>query len=574
MKIDGEMRLGTVMRHAPAREVMQREFPGLPTSPYVEMLRMLTLGSLAGWLLDDSFELDRLAEALASVPEPATYDLPPFEPDDAADTMIDGGTSSMTAPSSAPRWGVYEVQLSGPSAGNPYVDVRLSAEFVHADSRVTVHGFHDGGDSYRIRFMPEHEGEWTFSVSSNAHALNGATGSFMCTAAVAGSHGPVRVVEGFHFAHADGTRFHPFGTTVYGLCHQSEALEQLTLATLERSPFNKVRMCAFPKWYPFNTFEPLRHAFEQRPDGTFDLVRFVPEFFSHLERRILDLAALGIEVDLILFHPYDKWGYSDMPAVIDDHYLRYMVARLGAFANVWWSLANEFDFMYDKRDDGWRRFGDIINTRDPHGHLIGVHNGSRIWDHSLEWVSHASLQGTEPWRTTENVLDWRREWGKPVVVDECGYEGDIEFGFGNLTAEEMTRRFWEGVCRGGYVTHGECFLDPDDVLWWGRGGVLHGASTPRLAFLRSVLESAPGAPEPVETRRGFATIGVRDQWFLTYNSGRQPRRRTLETPAGRRYSVEMLDTWNMTVTDLGEYQSGDEVHLPMQPYLALRLTAV
>ena len=29
----------------------------------------------------------------------------------------------------------------------------------------------------------------------------------------------------------------------------------------------------------------------------------------------------------------------------DVHYLRYAVARLAAFSNVWWSMANEWDFI-------------------------------------------------------------------------------------------------------------------------------------------------------------------------------------------------------------------------------------
>src|SRR5262249_53510248 len=34
-----------------------------------------------------------------------------------------------------------------------------------------------------------------------------------------------------------------------------------------------------------------------------------------------------------------------MPAAVDDRYVRYLVARLAAHRNVWWSLANEYDFM-------------------------------------------------------------------------------------------------------------------------------------------------------------------------------------------------------------------------------------
>jgi hypothetical protein len=51
------------------------------------------------------------------------------------------------------------------------------------------------------------------------------------------------------------------------------------------------------------------------------------------------------------------------------------------------------------------------------------------------------------------------------VIDECAYEGDIDQGWGNITGEEMVRRFWEGAVRGGYVGHGETYLHPEDILW-------------------------------------------------------------------------------------------------------------
>ena len=48
-------------------------------------------------------------------------------------------------------------------------------------------------------------------------------------------HGMVRAVD-THFEFEDGTIFHPFGTTVYALAHQTEELIEQTLKTLENSP--------------------------------------------------------------------------------------------------------------------------------------------------------------------------------------------------------------------------------------------------------------------------------------------------------------------------------------------------
>ena len=572
MNVTTETKLGTIMRYAPARELVQREFSSLPKSPYIEMLRMLSLRDLTNMLGVPAAEVERLIAALADVPEPAPRDVLVSIDEAYEGTEVAAGSARPTIPASTPLWGVFEVVLAGPSHGNPYVAVRLGASFTCGDLAVEVLGFYDGDGVYRVRFMPEFEGEWHFVTSSNARSLAGIAGSFTCTSAPPGAHGPVRVAGTFHFAHADGTPFRPIGTTVYGLTHQSDVLEAQTFATLAAAPFNKVRMCVFPKWYPFNMVEPQYHAYALHDDGTLDVARFNPEFFHHLEQRLRELAESGIEADLILFHPYDKWGYSDMPPSADDLYLRYVVARLGAFANVWWSLANEYDFMYDKTLPDWQRFGEIVSAADPHHHLLGVHNGLQVYDHSLPWVTHCSIQsqaGSEP----EAVATLRDRWNKPVMIDECCYEGDIEFGFGNLTGEDMTRRFWEATLRGGYATHGECFLDPDDVLWWGKGGALHGTSPARIAFLRAVIESAPGPLDPVLSRRGYATAGAGKGWYLTYNSNRQPARRTLEVPAGD-YRVELLDTWNMTIEDLGVHRGEAEVEIPARPYLALRMTTV
>ena len=55
----------------------------------------------------------------------------------------------------------------------------------------------------------------------------------------------------------------------------------------------------------------------------------------------------------------------------------------------------------------------------------------------------------------------------------------------------MVRRFWLGTARGAYVGHGETYLDPQDILWWSKGGLLHGESPQRIAFLRKILEDSP-----------------------------------------------------------------------------------
>jgi hypothetical protein len=72
----------------------------------------------------------------------------------------------------------------------------------------------------------------------------------------------------------------------------------------------------------------------QAPPDFWDFTRFVPAYFQRLERRIFDLRDLGIEADLILFHPYDfgAWGFDRMPAEVNDRVLAYLVAGWPPFA--------------------------------------------------------------------------------------------------------------------------------------------------------------------------------------------------------------------------------------------------
>ena len=42
------------------------------------------------------------------------------------------------------------------------------------------------------------------------------------------------------------------------------------------------------------------------------------------------------------------------------------------------------------------------------------------------------------------------KYKKPIVWDEICYEGNLELGWGNITGQELVRRFWEGALRGGH----------------------------------------------------------------------------------------------------------------------------
>jgi hypothetical protein len=173
------------------------------------------------------------------------------------------------------------------------------------------------------------------------------------------------------------------------------------------------------------------------------------------------------------------------------------------------------------------------------------------------------------------VTEWRTLYNKPIVIDEAKYEGNIHRHWGNITAQEMVFRFWEAFTRGGYVGHGETYLHPEDVLWWAKGGKLYGQSPARIAFLRKIMEEgpAPGGLEPGNLGKYLHTVvGKGDEYFIVYNGISQPAYQLLCLPPGGRYKIELIDTWEMSITPVAGTFSGEcQVNLPVKPYLALRI---
>jgi hypothetical protein len=479
----------------------------------------------------------------------------------------------MSAATKVERWGVHEIVLHGPTMGNPFLEVEVAAEYSQGARTVRVAGFYDGEGVYRVRWMPDEPGVWHWVSRSEVKALDGARGEFECGAASEGNHGPVGVSETFHFRYADGTRFFPSGTTCYAWVFESERLQEMTLANLKRSGFNKVRMCVMPK--TFDAGEPVRHPFPMGSGGDkgkLDFTRFDPEFFRHFEQRIADLGKLGVEADVILFHPYGKpWGYDQMPKEVNERFVRYVVARLGSLRNVWWSLANEYDLLKTWKMEEWDHLFRVVQAADVAGHLRSIHHSGPMYDYAKPWVTHASLQVYD----FDHVPEWKKAWGKPVVFDEVMYEGNLARRWGNLTGEELTRRFWLVVTAGAYCTHGEVIArkDAKDGLS-ADGAVLLGESPERIAFLRKLVYEDGIGMEQYEDAY-YRSAGKKGELYLYYFDFHRPASYVFPLPEGVTFRGELIDPWAMTSTALpGTFTGKSEIELSGRPYQAVRFRKV
>lgn len=461
------------------------------------------------------------------------------------------------------KYGMYEITMPGQGTAIP------TGNFSCGETTVTVAGFCENEDHGTVRFMPTRTGVWSCRMEWEDRVREDA---FVCVENTGNNHGPVRP-DGMHLRYDDGTRYIPFGTTCYAWIHQLPEIIAQTLETLKTSPFNKLRMCVFPKSMPYNQNDPEFYPFHRRPDGSWDVSRPDRRYWDHLDNMLRQLQALGIEADLILFHPYDRWGFSTMPQADNLVYLSYAVRRLSSYRGIWWSLSNEYEFSFAKTMEDWDQFGELIAAEDPYHHMLSAHNWITPYP-KRDWLTHVSYQGRDP----AIMFDLREEYGIPTINDECGYEGDIQFAWGNLSCREFMDRVWSIIALGCYAMHGETFYRDDEVLWWAKGGKLYGQAPARIAFLRQVLESLPGPMEPAcaEAARdpnGSATSSelIQRIWESGSEKGKETIRQEMIQPIGRHpdyrlmylgrsaqsfcelqlpengsYRVEIIDTMEMT----------------------------
>lgn len=551
---------------------------------------------------------------------------------------------------SVEKWGIFELSLTGKTEGNPYTDYDIYGEFSCGRESVRVTGFYDGDGTYRIRFMPSFEGSYNYTINGSALTDGEISGSFVAVPPTSKkNHGPVRVSDKVYFNYEDGTPYNSIGTTCYAWLHQTEELQKQTLSTLSESSFNKIRFCVFPKYYQYNEHEPLTYPYaeipeaEQKPEQKQELMDFYsfnPEHFRRFDKRIAELAELGIEADIILFHPYDKWGLSTMGRECNELYLRYMIARYGAYRNVWWAMANEYDLLNNNgwTNEEWSAYGRLMAAEDPYNHLRSIHNCIPFFDHNEEWITHCSLQRQDFYRHAEYTDEYINKYNKPVVWDEICYEGNIDWGWGNISGPEMVRRFWETTVRGGACGHGETIIPgtaadrlsesetsgimallransvsgiralfekdrlnreekpvgadgceyPSTTLWWSHGGVLRGESNTRLAFLKRIWEEAPAGR--LKHGEGAFDEAVAIPWNeekictwteqtfasyeLHYYGLGRPSFRRFSLPEGVKYHFEVIDTWNMTITDCGIKEGEVRIDMPGHEWMAIRMSRV
>lgn len=340
-----------------------------------------------------------------------------------------------------PLHGIFEHEFRAKSVGENADDIEFRVSFTSPGGQVTVRdGFWDGGDVFRVRFMPTAEGAWSFRASSRPalEGLDGSEGSFTVKRVESENrflrHGPLRVSDdGRYFVHADGTPFFWLADTAWNGALKSAPDDwDWYLRDRVNKKFTGIQFVT-TQWRTAYT-----DAEGQKAYTGFEKIRIQPSFYQRIDARVDAVNRHGLLAVPVLLWVLGEPSYSPgkLPESQAVKLARYQVARYGAH-HVSWFLPGDGRY-FDEHVERWKRIGRQVFDREGHA-PVWLHPQGMQWpfDAFLEekWVTALGYQsghGDDP-RTLKWIYEgpparkWNLGKARPVVNLEPPYEAHIAY---------------------------------------------------------------------------------------------------------------------------------------------------
>lgn len=431
------------------------------------------------------------------------------------------------------RWDTCEFSFrSETEYDNPFTEVDIAAIFTHQKGRtIQVNGFYDGEKTWRVRFMPLEDGHWTFETTSNDVALNGQTGSLTGVPPTKDYlKGPI-AAKGHHFFHADGTPRFLLSTRLS--CHFAKPeVWQNAIRYLIEHRINRV----------FFIMGGVHGTVEQLYGEGRDYDRYSLDKFQAIDTFIDVLRKEGVSAGPYFYY-FNDGAQHGMTPEQDRAYLKYGMARFGAYCNVLPCLSNEVEQkfstrkgQYDLRSHEWcNEMGPYMKELAVFGQACTVHNPMEtdnainpgfytlLYDWPFPWTDYMMRQSQvaalssapeirddipEGKQATYNkrgysrhnqlFIDLRR-YGIPAINEEPGYEmegmqaipGRMDVNYrpwNSQSSHTLVPTFWSAACASGYVMWGNyATYWLDDPL----PGIQRSETPARLKILHDTITSLP-----------------------------------------------------------------------------------
>ncbi len=399
------------------------------------------------------------------------------------------------------------VTVDKPDAMNPFTDASLSGTFQTLDGSRTskVEGFCDSTDGslYRIRFMPTLPGEYSYTVTYKQGPFERSSkGVFHATDGHRRGMIAIDPEHPWHFIW-EGTGEHYFfnGATAFFLMgwKQDSAID-FSIERLHRLKANRIRVSIYGRE---NTFfgEPvmvgpnwdvdLAPWAGENPDDYdhpgWDYSRFNVPYWQKFERMLKFARERNMIISLIL-DMGDSYVHPSAGSEDEHRYIRYAVARFGAFSNITWDLGDDLDRY---RDEKWaHETGTLLQGWDPYKHLETSHPTQIAHqDRASSWFGFTSYQD---WSRDQHRLmlesrELQLQTGRiiPQTNEEYGYEDHYPLWAipGSDSEDELRRTAWDIAMAGGYQTAGETARRGTNIWPDTGGGWMNGRGDDTMTLL-------------------------------------------------------------------------------------------
>ena len=365
-----------------------------------------------------------------------------------------------TKPEETAIWSKHEIQLtSSKTYQNPIYDVKDFRATLTAPSgrEKTVCGFWDDETNWKIRFMPDELGIWTWKTSCSDQENSGLhekTGEFNCTKNASQDaidvHGAIRHEPGkYYLSHADGTPFFWLACTAWnGALKSTDEEWKHYLNQRKENHYNVIQLVT-TEWRGCDKNSEGLTAIEG--SGS---IQINPEFFKRIDKKIDEANAKGLVVSPVILWalPFGQGrelspGYT-LPLEEAVLLAKYIVARYQG-NQVVWTLGGDGKY-YDDQEIKWKEIGRrVFNNIDHAPVTLHPHGSSWVGDlyNQEDWYNLMGYQSSH--NNGENVVNWinkgpmSQKWSKlkpmPYINMEPNYE---EIGFRIFAKDVRNASYW------------------------------------------------------------------------------------------------------------------------------------
>ncbi len=340
-------------------------------------------------------------------------------------------------------WMKYEKTFeSAKTYENPlYAVARFNVRFQSPTGKIkTVNGFWDGEKTWRVRFVPDEAGKWSFTsfcsdtLNTGLHAVKG---TFECVTsqnqhAIYTKGSIIHPKGSYYLTHADGTPFFYTACTAWnGTLKSTEKEWEMYLQDRVKNHYNVIQFTT-TQWRGADKNSEGNVAFE----GS-GRIKVNPAFFQHLDKKIDEINRHGlIAAPVLLWALPVSTGRELSPG----YYLpeseaillaNYMVARYGGH-QVIWILGGDGKYIgeYEQR---WKTIGRTVFGGE-HPGTVALHSQGGSWIGkeyaNEEWLDilgyqtgHNNSDRTINWITKGPVAnEWSKLPPKVLINMEPCYE--------------------------------------------------------------------------------------------------------------------------------------------------------